>query len=292
MLNALTIDLEDWAQSVIDPTLPITDRVVVNTHRVLDWLNSRRIRATFFVLGKACERYPELLPAVAAAGHEIGTHGYGHELVFHLTPDQFRDDVERSIEVIESQIGVRPIGYRAPAFSITRRSLWAIPILEELGIRYSSSIFPIHHRRYGIPDAPLFPYRWHDCDMIEFPITTFRALGRSWPCVGGGYTRLLPAALMQHAVAQTNDLNQPAVVYLHPYEFAPGEVRGFQRDGVGVSRRRRWSQELWRSRVEPRLSALADRFALGPMREVLGLSQPPDREPFKEDSSSLELTRV
>lgn len=292
MLNALTIDLEDWAQSVIDPTLPITDRVVVNTHRVLDWLRRRRIRATFFALGKVCERFPDLLPAVAAEGHEIATHGFGHELVYNLTPEWFRDDVTRSIELIESQIGVQSIGYRAPAFSITHRSRWAVPILEELGIRYSSSVFPIRHRRYGIPDAPRSPFRWHGCDLIEFPITTFRALGRSWPCVGGGYTRLLPVPLMQQAIARTNRSGDPAVVYMHPYEFSPGEVAGFLREGVMVSRRRRWSQELWRARVEPRLSALADTFEFGPMRQVLELDSVPQHEETKQDSAELEVAGV
>lgn len=292
MINAFTIDLEDWAQAVIDPTLPITDRVVVNTHRVLDWLRKHHIRATFFALGKVCERFPDLLPAAAGEGHEIATHGYGHELVFNLTPEMFHDDLARSIDLIQAQTGVRPIGYRAPAFSITRESLWAVPVLEELGIRYSSSVFPIRHRRYGIPQAPRFPFRWHECELTEFPITTFRALGKLWPCVGGGYTRLFPASAMQRSIAQVNRAGQPAVIYMHPYEFAPGEVGAFCADGVSVSRRRRWTQELWRSRVLPRLDALAYQFEFGPMREVLELDVPHDDSANVENSRELEVAGV
>ena len=269
MLNAFTIDLEDWGQAVLDPGLPITQRVVENTERVLDWLRRHGIRATFFVLGKVCERFPDLLPRVAGEGHEIGSHGYGHEPVFQLSGEDFRRDVRRSVQVITSQIGVQPIGYRAPAFSITRYSLWAGQILSEMGFRYSSSIFPIRHRRYGIPEAPPHPYEWPNCDLIEFPITTYTALGRRWPCAGGGYTRLLPGAAMARAIRRVNTAGRPAVGYLHPYEFAPGETRWVAAQGIRARWWGRFTQELWRSRVEPRLTRLVGEFEFGPMCEAL-----------------------
>ncbi|GMV97401.1 MAG: DUF3473 domain-containing protein [Phycisphaerae bacterium] len=271
MLNAMTVDLEDWAQGVLDPRSPVTHRVASNLDRVLALLDRHRVRATFFALGRTCEALPGLLPRIRDAGHEIGSHGYGHELVYRMTPEQFRGDVERSVRVIEAQIQERPIGYRAPAFSITPASRWAGPILASLGFRYDSSIFPIRKRRYGIPDAPRFPHSWPDCDLIEFPLTTLRWLGRNWPVCGGGYTRLMPAAVMAGALRRANRLEQPGVIYLHPYELSPGEVAAFQRDGFRVTWRRRLTQELWRSRVAARLAHLFRAFEFGPMGEVLAV---------------------
>ncbi len=268
-LNAMTVDLEDWAQSVLDPGHPVTARVVDNTQRVLDLLDRHGVRATFFALGKVCERFPRLLPLIASAGHEIASHGYGHELIHRLTPRQFAEDLRRSIALIESQVGRRPVGYRAPAFSITRHSLWAGPILADHGFRYSSSIFPIAHRRYGIPDWPRTPSRWPTCDLIEFPMSTLRFLGRNWPACGGGYTRLLPGAALAHAVRQLNRREMPAVVYLHPYELAPDEVDGFSRAGIHCTWGRRLTQSLWRSRVQPRLSRLLAEFQFGTMSEAI-----------------------
>lgn len=269
MLNAMTIDLEDWAQAVLDPALPVSEHVLANTEHVLRFLDRQGVRATFFALGRVCERFPSLLTDIASAGHEIGSHGYGHELVYNLRPPAFEEDVRRSVELIQAQVGRRPAGYRAPAFSITRRSLWAGPILERLGFRYSSSIFPVRKRRYGLPDALRFPHRWAGGQLIEFPLLTLRAAGRNWPAGGGGYTRLLPAPIMAHAIRRMNHEGHPAAIYLHPYELAPGEVSTFMRAGTRVSAARRFTQELWRSRVEPRLSRLMGEFAFGPMGEAL-----------------------
>ena len=158
MLNALTIDLEDWAQSVVDPRLAITSRVVDNVWRLLDLLDGRGVRATFFALGRVCEQFEMLLPRIASAGHEIGSHGYGHELVYRLTPEEFAEDVGRSVGIIQAQTGIIPIGYRAPGFSITRASLWAGPVLARLGFAYDSSIFPIAGGRYGIDPRTRFSF--------------------------------------------------------------------------------------------------------------------------------------
>jgi len=269
MLNAMTVDLEDWPQSVLDPRHPITDRVVENTYHVLDLLDRLHVRATFFALGRVCERFPHLLPTVAAAGHEISSHGYGHELVYRLTPPQFAEDLRRSITIIEAQTGRRPLGYRAPAFSITARSMWAGRILADLGFHYSSSIYPIAGRRYGIAHWPRRPQPWPDCDLIEFPPTTVRLAGRNWPACGGGYTRLLPAAVMAWAIRRLNRGGAPAVVYLHPYELSVDEVHFYLQAGVRCSRAQRLTQSLWRSRVGPRVSRLLGEFAFGPMSEAL-----------------------
>jgi polysaccharide deacetylase family protein (PEP-CTERM system associated) len=270
VLNALTVDLEDWPQAVLDPSLPVSDHVLRNAERVLDVLGRCGVRATFFALGRVCERYPGLLPAIASAGHEIASHGYGHELVYRQTPERFEADLKRSAELIIAQTGVCPKGYRAPAFSITRRSLWAGAILARAGFAYSSSVFPIRKRRYGIADHPATPCRWPGIDLTEFPLTTLSLLGHRFPVCGGGYLRLLPARVHAWAIARRNHVGIPAVLYVHPYEFAPGEVSAFVRAGMSVPARRRLMQSLWRSRVEPRLRFLLERFHFGPMAEAIG----------------------
>lgn len=279
MLNALTIDLEDWPQAVLDPNLPVTDHVVGNVNRLLGLLDKHSVRATFFALGKVCECHPRLLPLIQSAGHEIASHGYGHQLVYRLTPGQFEQDVKRSIEIIESQTGRRPLGYRAPAFSITRESLWAGPMLARLGFRYSSSIFPIRKARYGIPDAPRVPHRWGNCDLVELPLTTLRILGRNVPVCGGGYMRLLPWWVHARAIAGLNAAGHPAVVYLHPYELATEEIRTLRKNGLRVSTRRRIMQSLWRSRMAPRLTRLLDAFDFAPITQVLEATKVPGLYP-------------
>lgn len=296
--NALSVDLEDWAQSTLDPRLPITSRVLRNTERVLALFARFNVKATFFALGKVCERFPELLSMIAAEGHEIGTHGYGHELLHTLTPQRFRADVQRSIDVIESQSGRRPIGYRAPAFSITRRTLWAGPILAGLGIRYSSSIFPIAGRRYGIPEAARFPHVWSTCRLVEFPLTTVRRIGRNLPVAGGGYLRLLPGSLTAGAVREVNRTGQPAVVYIHPYELDVREPAVLRRRGWPVSWRRYVHQSLFRGRVQARLTSLLEAFSFAPLADVLtgcmptvSLVQPSAGPPLSADRAAVSASR-
>lgn len=267
--NLMSVDVEDWAQSVLDPGHEISARVVGNVCRVLDLLDRFGVRATFFALGKVCERFPEILSAIASAGHEIASHGYGHKLVYHQSPGEFAADIERSIRVILEQTGQRPLGYRAPAFSITARSRWAGPILAKYGFRYSSSIFPISGQRYGIADAERFAHPWSNCDLLEVPPSTMRIAGRNWPVLGGGYTRLLPAFLLRRVIAHLNQQGHPAVIYLHPYELAAGEVGSFVRVGVPVGFKRRFMQELWRSRVPKRLETLLREFEFAPMNTIL-----------------------
>ncbi len=280
-VNALTVDLEDWAQGLWGGRTPITGRVVRNLERVLRLFDDQGVRATFFALGKVCRRHPGLLPDIASAGHEIASHGYGHDLLFRMTPAEFEADLRRSVEVITDQTGVVPRGYRAPAFSITRRTLWAGPILARHGFAYSSSVFPIAGRRYGIAGAPPFPFRWRDWSalsaterrrsgsLIEFPLTTLSWMGRRWPVSGGGYLRLLPAAIPALAMAQAHRRGQPAVLYMHPYEMDLHEVRAFQRAGWSIPRTTAWHQGLFRSRFRGRLLALLERFRFAPMAEVL-----------------------
>jgi polysaccharide deacetylase family protein (PEP-CTERM system associated) len=273
MRNALTIDLEDWAQSTLAPDSPITDRFRHSTRRTLQLLRSCNVKATFFALGKAVELYPEVLREIHSEGHEIGSHGYGHELVYTLSPERFRDDVVRSIEVIQDIIGIRPIGYRAPAFSITKDALWAGPILASLGFAYSSSIFPFAGRRYGIPGSPRGPHRWDTCELWELPLPTLKIAGAYRPVCGGGYTRLLPSFVLNRLVRRLNQQGLPAVLYMHPYELDRREVKDLRRQGWRIPRRVGFMQSLFRSRVEGRLRALLQTFPFGTAAAVLGLNQ-------------------
>lgn len=271
ILNAATVDLEDWLVGVVNPNLPVTARVLRNVDRVLEILDRQKVRATFFVLGKVAERFGQILPAVQEAGHEIATHGYGHELVFNMTPERFREDLTRSLDIIESQTGRRPIGYRAPGFSITDRSLWALPVLADCGIRYSSSVFPIRSKRYGIPHAPRFAHRPPGSELIEMPMSTVRRWGRNLPVCGGGYSRLVPAAVTCFAIREINNLGHPAVVYIHPYELDTNECGELRRQGWDFSWKVHLKQALFRGRVAGRLRRILGEFRFGTMAEVLGL---------------------
>jgi len=269
--NCFSIDLEDWGQSTLGPDTPLTERVVGNTRRMIELLDEAGIKATFFVLGKVVEKFPDTVREVHVAGHEIASHGYGHELVFTITPQRFRDDVRRSIDLLAGITGKRPIGYRAPAFSITAQSLWAPPILAELGFKYSSSVFPFAGRRYGIPTAPRFVHRWSTCDLIEFPMTTARLLGRNRPVCGGGYFRLLPGWMARAAIRRVNREGHPAVIYMHPYEIDVHELRELRAAGWQFSNKTYFMQSLFRSRIEGRLRKLFRSFEFATMGEILGL---------------------
>ncbi len=293
VVNAFTVDLEDWAHGLLGGETPITSRVVGNVERMLALLERHNVKATFFALGKVCEKFPELLPRVTACGHEIASHGYGHDLLFNMTPESFREDVQRSVGIIGEQTGAAPIGYRAPAFSITRQSMWAGPILAELGFKYSSSIFPIRGSRYGIVGAPTFPFQWDEWlmpgeadsndaltepearspkpDLLEFPMTTLAFAGRRWPVCGGGYLRLLPTCFLKAAVRQAHRQGQPAVVYMHPYELDASEVYELERAGWRFGRKTALTQSMFRCFIKRRLADIFRTFKFAPLRDVLGV---------------------
>lgn len=239
MLNALTIDVEDYFQVTAFERNVRRDewdsyplRVGANTRRVLDMLDEFAVKATFFVLGWVAEREPALVKEIHRRGHEIACHGYGHELVYRIGPDRFRADVRRAKMLLEDQAGVAVAGYRAPSYSITGKSLWALDILIEEGFTYDSSIFPVIHDTYGIPDAFRFPQevRCASGTIMEFPLTTLplRVAGREHrlPIAGGGYLRLLPAQFIGRGIRKINKgEKKPAVLYFHPWEIDPGQPR-------------------------------------------------------------------
>jgi polysaccharide deacetylase family protein (PEP-CTERM system associated) len=271
VLNALTIDLEDWYQG-----LEIShacwdgyeDRVVLATHRLLELLLQVKVRATFFVLGHVAERHPDLIREVASAGHEVATHGHSHTLVYQQDPGQFRTELIRCVEKLEELSGTRVLGHRAPFFSITKDSLWAIDIVADLGLRYDSSIFPVTNYRYGISDAPRWPHkiRRGNREIIEFPISTWRLMGRNIPVAGGAYFRIYPYRFTRTGLRAINREGQPAVFYLHPWELDPDHPR------IRLPRRIALTHYFNLGATEGRLARLLRDFRFAPIREVLDVT--------------------
>jgi len=232
--NALTIDVEDYFQvsafaGHIDraqwDSLPC--RVERNVDAILAILDGAGARATWFTLGWVADRYPALVRRIVDEGHELASHGYGHHRVGEQTPVQFAEDVQRSKRVLEDVGGTEVKGYRAPSFSIDQRTLWALDTLRDAGYRYSSSIYPIRHDHYGMPDAPRFPhYPRGEDGILELPVTTVSLFSRNWPSGGGGYFRLLPYAVSRWCVGRVNRTErQPCIFYFHPWEIDVGQPR-------------------------------------------------------------------
>jgi polysaccharide deacetylase family protein (PEP-CTERM system associated) len=234
-INAMSIDVEDYFHvSVFDGIVPrsqwelMESRVVRNTERLLDIFDEFEVHSTFFVLGWVGERHPELVRSIAKRGHEVASHGYAHRLVYDQTRAAFRDDVRRAKALLEDACGRPVVGYRAPSYSITPRSLWALDVLIEEGYQYDSSIFPIRHDRYGIPVSDRQPYRVDRSAgaIIEVPASTTRVGLMNLPIAGGGYFRILPYWWARWGIARVNETERrPAVFYLHPWEIDPQQPR-------------------------------------------------------------------
>ena len=236
MQNAFTVDVEDYFQvsafeAVVDRSqwTSFPSRVDHNTRRVLDLLDRHATKATCFVLGWVAERNPQLVQEIQRRGHDVACHGYSHRLIYNQTPAEFADETRRAKDILEQIVG-RPVrGYRAASYSITRRSLWALDTLIELGFDYDSSIFPVRHDRYGIPGAPRFPHvieRAGGRSIVEFPISTLSFGAYRLPVGGGGYFRIFPYWLSAGAIAYLNRREgQPAMFYIHPWEVDPDQPR-------------------------------------------------------------------
>ena len=226
-------------------------------------LDEHDIQATFFTLGWIAQRYPRLVRRIAEQGHEVASHGFGHERASDLGPAAFSDDIVRAKRLLEDLIGSEVAGYRAPSFSIGPSNLWAFDSLQQAGYRYSSSIYPIRHDHYGMPDAPRFAHRAGG-GLIEVPITTLRMFGRNLPSSGGGYFRLRPYALSRWMLRRVNAADgQPAVFYFHPWEIDPGQPRI-----PGIDRKTRFRHYLNIDRMEARLQSLLGDFKWGRMDQL------------------------
>jgi polysaccharide deacetylase family protein (PEP-CTERM system associated) len=262
--NAMTIDVEDYFHvSAFERHIDrrrwdsFESRVVANTDRLLRLVAAADVRATFFVLGWVAERFPDLVARIARDGHEIASHGYSHRLVYDMTPREFAEDIRRAKALLERISGQPVLGYRAPSYSITRQSLWAFDVLLDEGYVYDASVFPIHHDRYGIPDAPRFPYRVTRAagSLWELPGSTVRWAGQNLPIGGGGYFRLLPYGWTRRGIAYVNSIERrPVMFYLHPWEIDPGQPRI---EAPLVSRFRHYRNL---GKTEPRLSRLLAEF--------------------------------
>ena len=272
--NALTVDVEDYfhvaalAPSIRRDTWTSREsRVVGNTQRLLAIFEQFDVRGTFFVLGWVAEHHPGLVREIAARGHEIACHGFSHRLVYEQSPEEFYEETLRAKNLLQDITGDAVLGYRAASYSIVRESLWALDILVELGFAYDSSIFPVRHDRYGIPNAERSPHRMSTPkgkSIVEWPLATAKILGVRLPVAGGGYFRLLPYWLSHWGLTSINQREQrPFIFYLHPWEIDPSQPR------VAASWLSRFRHYTNLGKCEERLRRLLGEFRFGTTREGL-----------------------
>ena len=285
--NALTIDVEDYFQvSAFAPYIRRDEwearecRVERNVGRMLDMLAEKNVHATFFTLGWIAERYPQLVRRIVDEGHELASHGYGHERASDLDRAAFTQDITRAKKLLEDLSGQPVLGYRAPSFSIGSGNLWAFDALAKAGHHYSSSVYPIQHDHYGMPDSPRFAYRVGGSGLLEIPVTTLRMMKRNLPSSGGGYFRLLPYALSRWMIRQVNSQDrESAIFYCHPWEIDVDQPRV-----AGIDAKTRFRHYVNIGRMENRLQSLLADFRWGRMDQIF-LRQPA-REPARALASA------
>jgi polysaccharide deacetylase family protein (PEP-CTERM system associated) len=269
LLNAFTVDLEDWYQGLtstnprVDLWPILESRVVAASTRLLEVLRPYGVQATFFVLGYVADHHPALIERIHSEGHEIGVHGYYHRFVYRQRPEEFASELERSMQAVERITGETPLGHRAPYFSVNGNSTWAFQVMEAQGLRYDSSVFPTRNTLYGYPTAPRFPYQPDGLSLIEFPVSTVRIGPLTLPMAGGFYLRLLPYALVRWAIRQLNEQGRPAILYLHPWELDLGQTYR------QVTFRERITHYHGRRGLERKLHRLFSDFCFGPLRTLL-----------------------
>jgi polysaccharide deacetylase family protein (PEP-CTERM system associated) len=273
-LNAFTVDLEDWYQGIEIPFGEwgrFESRIRASTERLLELLAAHQVRATFFVLGYNVPHIQSLLRTIAAAGHEIGTHGLCHTFIYRQDRATFRNELVRAKAETEDVVQRPIVSHRAPYFSITKDSLWALEVLAELGFRYDSSIFPVQNYRYGIPGSPRGLYQIGlpgETSLYEFPVSTVRAFGRAWPCSGGAYFRIYPYALTRRNIEALNREGLPANFYIHPWELDPDHPR------IPLPRRVSLSHYFHLESTVPKLKRLLGDFRFGTLQEVIEQERP------------------
>jgi polysaccharide deacetylase family protein (PEP-CTERM system associated) len=271
MRNVMSVDVEDWfCVHNLSRLIPYADwdkcesRVERSTTRLLDLFGKHRVEATFFVLGWVADRFPDLVREIERRGHEVATHGYSHQLLTFMQPEDFRADLQRSLMALARTTSQEVRGFRAPSFSLTKKTLWAVDILRESGIQYDSSVFPVaFHPDYGIADADLRPHRLAE-GLTELPMGVAEVLGRRVPCSGGGYFRLYPYAVTRALMRRCNQQGRPVMFYLHPWEADPEQPRVA---GLSWSKRFRHYNNL--DRTEERLERLLNDFAFTSARQLI-----------------------
>ncbi len=276
LINAMSIDVEDYFQvSAFAPYIKRDEwnsrecRIEANMDRILALLERHKTKATFFTLGWIAERYPNVVRRIVDQGHELASHGYGHERASDQSESAFFADIQLAKVLLEDLSGVKVQGYRAPSFSIGAGNLWAFDCLERAGYSYSSSIYPIKHDHYGMPDAPRFAHKVNG--LLEVPATTVRMFNRNWPASGGGYFRLLPYAMSRWMIERINrEDNNPVAFYFHPWEVDPEQPRV-----SGINAKTRFRHYVNIHRMEARLDRLLSDFRWGRMDEVFGAGAVP-----------------
>jgi polysaccharide deacetylase family protein (PEP-CTERM system associated) len=273
IINGLTIDVEDYFMvSAFENVVKFEDwhsfesRIEMNTYKILELLDEYRAKATFFVLGWVAEHHPNIVRDIHSSGHEVSSHGYQHRLVYNLPPEQFREDVRKSKQILEDITGEPVIGFRAASYSIVGETLWALDILIEEGFLYDSSIFPVHHDRYGFPEAYRFPHiiKRNKGIIIEFPPTTYQVLGVNIPIAGGGYLRLFPIQFIRAAIRRINENEKnPVILYFHPWEI---DVEQPRLNGRRLSKIRHYINI---NSTMPKLETLLSELEFGPLSEIL-----------------------
>jgi polysaccharide deacetylase family protein (PEP-CTERM system associated) len=277
LTNAMTIDVEDYFQvSAFAPYIDRADwdsrecRVERNIDAILEMLARHQTHATFFTLGWIAERYPQLVRQIVAQGHELASHGYAHQRASEQTPEAFFDDIDRAKKLLQDLSGQEVCGYRAPSFSVGKGNLWAYDSLAHAGYRYSSSVYPIAHDHYGMPDSPRFSYEVRD-GLIEIPITTVRLFERNFPSSGGGYFRLLPYPVSRWLIQRVNTQDQQSgIFYFHPWEIDPGQPRI-----QGINSKTRFRHYVNIGQMQARLNRLLGDFKWGRVDELFLSQQPP-----------------
>ena len=271
-IHALTVDVEEYfhvealARVVDRDEWPrLERRVVSSTERCLALFARKGVRATFFVLGIVAKEHPALVRRIAAAGHELACHGHSHRVITSQSRTAFREDIRAARSALEDAAGVSVTGYRAPTFSIVESTRWALDVLREEGFRYDSSIYPIHHDRYGIPTAPRTPHRFEN-GLVEFPPATVCIAGRNFPTGGGGYLRLLPLAYNLWAMRRAAS-EGPLMVYLHPWELDPNQPR------FPLPRLAAWRAYAGLDTMAARVASVLDTFKFAPAADVLRANQ-------------------
>ena len=262
--NMLSVDTEDWFDT----------SCVSEVHYLLELFGKARAKATFFVLRSVAQREPELIKRIDREGHEVASHGGTHEPLFRKTPETFLEEMKQATNILSDITGKHILGYRAPHFSIFEGTFWALDVLAESGIRYDSSIFPFAGPRYGVPDFPRSPVRIHlnKGSIIEVPLSTVHHFRRNWPVSGGGYFRLLPNAMIHHAVQEINRESIPFVVYCHPYEFSRARLsgRGWIREfGPLKAKIKEIKFNLFRKSMRNKLTRLLEEFRFCSFKEAL-----------------------
>lgn len=272
-INCFTVDVEDYFHicglpDYQDPSRwdSLPSRVEANTERVLNLLDREGVKATFFVLGWVAQRFPDLIRKIASYDHEIASHGFNHSLIYEMTPEQFREDLKKSIDMLEQIVEQKVLGFRATSFSIKKQCLWALDIVAELGLKYDASMFPATREHGGIPGTNRFLHRWsceNGTNLWEFPMSTANILGKTIPFTGGGYLRLFPIDWICDGVRRLNTQRQPAIFYIHPREFDPEQPR------LPMPAYRRFKCYYNLAKTEPKLRKLLSQFQFKPIREVI-----------------------